>query len=265
MQALTGLEWAVGGSGNVPIAPSWIPIDVAGGWLAATSILAGLYCRAASGSGQIASSSLLGAGMLLQSGVFLRNGEIVRPLEVDTLQTGYGPGYRIYESSDGAWFALVIPDQSAWDRLNSLIYPKQLPHVFTPLRGGDTDVVARRAEVVLEKVFATRPAQEWVLSLRDLQIPAELVRETNRDQFRRDILDDPLNRQLGRVSSYETSDWGMFEQIGPLLRFGPFSANRPCEMIPAIGEHTRDVLAELGCTPDEINNLIQAKIAHQAT
>jgi len=37
----------------------------------------------------------------------------------------------------------------------------------------------------------------------------------NRDGFRRKILDDPVNRQLGRVVSYETADWGRFEQIGP--------------------------------------------------
>ncbi len=35
MQALTGFEQAVGGAGNDPIAATWIPIDMAGGWIAA--------------------------------------------------------------------------------------------------------------------------------------------------------------------------------------------------------------------------------------
>jgi crotonobetainyl-CoA:carnitine CoA-transferase CaiB-like acyl-CoA transferase len=96
MQAVTGFERAVGGRDNDPMAATWIPIDMSGGWVAAAGILAGLYARAATGHGQRIASSLLGAGMLLQSGVFLRDGEVVRGPELDADQTGYGPGYRIY-------------------------------------------------------------------------------------------------------------------------------------------------------------------------
>ena len=35
MQAVTGFERAVGGAGNDPIAGTWIPLDMAGGWVAA--------------------------------------------------------------------------------------------------------------------------------------------------------------------------------------------------------------------------------------
>src|SRR5262249_53800710 len=49
MQAVTGLERAVGGAGNDPLAPTWIPIDMAGGWVTAAGILAGLYARATGG------------------------------------------------------------------------------------------------------------------------------------------------------------------------------------------------------------------------
>ena len=54
-------------------------------------------------------TSLLGAGMLLQSGVFERDGSSVRGPQLDAQQTGYGPGYRIYECGDGDWVALVLP------------------------------------------------------------------------------------------------------------------------------------------------------------
>src|SRR5262249_13949384 len=49
MQALTGFERAIGGSGNDPIAATWIPLDMAGGWIAAAGTLAGLYARAVTG------------------------------------------------------------------------------------------------------------------------------------------------------------------------------------------------------------------------
>src|SRR5262249_26035810 len=89
MQAVTGLERAGGGAGNAPLAPSWIPIDMAGGWIASAGILAGLLARATAGGSQLVSTSLLGAGMLLQSGVFERDGQYVRQPELDAGQTGY--------------------------------------------------------------------------------------------------------------------------------------------------------------------------------
>ena len=90
------------------------------------------------------------------------------------------------------------------------------------MRGGPgDDAVARRAETVLEAAFATAPAAAWTARLRALGLLAELIEPLDRDGFRRAILDDPVNRQLGRVVSYPTADWGRFEQIGPLLRCGP--------------------------------------------
>jgi crotonobetainyl-CoA:carnitine CoA-transferase CaiB-like acyl-CoA transferase len=227
MQAATGLERAVGGSGNDPLAPTWIPIDMSGGWVAAAGLLAGVYARGAGGGGQDVVTSLLGAGMLLQSGVFLRDGTVVRGPELDARQTGYGPGYRIYEGGDGNWFALVLPDREAWRRLASFPETASLPAAYAPLRGcgaGAADAGAAdvgRAEAVLEAAFATAPAAEWVGRLQAAGLLAELIAPLDRDGFRRVILDDPVNRQLGQVVSYETADWGRFEQIGPLLRCGP--------------------------------------------
>ncbi|MGW1028572.1 CoA transferase [Streptomyces sp. NPDC002577] len=264
MQAVTGLERAIGGAGNDPLAATWIPIDMSGGWVAAIGILAGLYARAAGRRGQRVTTSLLGAGMLMHSGVFQRDGELVRGPELDARQTGYGPGYRIYEGGDGNWFALVVPDGEAWLRLASLSETRSLPSTYAPLRGGATDSVARQAEMILEDVFATAPAVEWVDRLRRLELLAELIEPLDRDAFRRAVLDDPVNRQLGRVASYETADWGHFEQIGPLVRCGPEAGGGPRLMLPGIGEHTEEVLSGLGFGREEIGELLAVKAVRQS-
>jgi crotonobetainyl-CoA:carnitine CoA-transferase CaiB-like acyl-CoA transferase len=260
MQALTGFERALGGAGNDPIGGTWIPIDMTAGWVAATGILAGLYARAATGRGQNVVTVLLGAGLLLHSGVFQRDGEIVRGPELDADQTGYGPGYRIYEASDGGWLALVLPDEAAWQRLRSLPEMAGLPAAYAPLRGC---AGAEEAEAVLAAAFLAAPAADWVRRLRQLDLLAELVEPMDRDRFRQGILDDPVNRQLGRVAAYETADWGWFEQIGPLLRCGPSTGGGPALVLPGPGEHTIPVLTDLGFTPDEIDALIAAKVARQ--
>ena len=200
MQALTGFARANGGAGNDPVLATWIPIDITGAWVAAAGILAGLYARATSGRGQRVVTILLGAGMLLHSGVFRRDGRVVRGPELDAGQTGYGPGYRLYRAGDGDWLALVVPDPEAWARLRALpeaggaarglcpAAPRAGRHRGPGGRGRPGGGVRHRG------------AAEWVGRLRALGLPAERVAALDRDGFRRGILDDPVNRQLGRVA-----------------------------------------------------------------
>jgi crotonobetainyl-CoA:carnitine CoA-transferase CaiB-like acyl-CoA transferase len=262
MQALTGFEDALGGAGNDPIGATWIPLDMTGGWVAAIGILAGLYARRTTGQGARVETSLLGAGMLLHSGVYLRDGAPVRGPALDADQTGYGPGYRLYRAAGDSWLALVLPDPSAWERLRSLPEFADLPAKFVPLHGGPDDDVARTAERILEMAFASASAAHWVARLRAERVPVEVVRQKSRDAFRSGILDDTVNRQLGRVVGYATADWGYFEQIGPLMRCSA-AAGGPALALPAIGEHSVQVLRALGFDVDEISALLDAKVVRQ--
>jgi len=180
---------------------------------------------------------------------------------LDATQTGYGPGYRIYRGADGEWLALVIPDAAAWSKLAAVA---PIPSTYVPLRGGGSDdALAREAEGALDVAFSTASAAEWVDRLRGLGLLAELVATPDRDGFRRAILDDPVNRRLGRVASYETADWGHFEQIGPLLRCGPDAAAGPELVLPRVGEHSLLVLDELAVPQEDIDGLVKAKVVRQ--
>jgi crotonobetainyl-CoA:carnitine CoA-transferase CaiB-like acyl-CoA transferase len=263
MQAVTGFEVANGGEGNEPTAATWIPVDMSGGWVAAAGILAGLVARARTGAGQRVETSLLGAGMLLHGGVFLRDGEVVRGPSLDADQTGYGPGYRLYRCAGDTWLAVVVPDPDAWEALRALA--PDLPAAYAPLRGGATDADARAAEAVLERAFTAATAAGWTARLPALGVLAEVVDDVGRDAFRRRILDDPVNRGLGRAVAYETADWGGFEQIGSLLRCGPDVVGGPSLHLPGVGEQTVEVLTELGRPADEIAALLDKDVARQAS
>jgi crotonobetainyl-CoA:carnitine CoA-transferase CaiB-like acyl-CoA transferase len=202
--------------------------------------------------------------MLLQSGVFERDGELEHGPELDGAQTGYGPGYRIYEAGDGRWLALVIRDEAEWQRLGDLSEVTSFPEAYVSLRGVGRDDAAGAAERALEDAFATAPAADWVERLRGLGLLVEPIAEVDRDQFRRGILDDPVNRGLGRAVAYETADWGHFEQIGPLVRCGPSPGSGPRLMLPGVGEHTVEVLTELGFSDDEVGALLDAGVARQS-
>jgi crotonobetainyl-CoA:carnitine CoA-transferase CaiB-like acyl-CoA transferase len=156
-----------------------------------------------------------------------------------------------------------VRDENEWRRLRLLPEMTALPETYAPIRAGARVAAARRAEVVLEAAFATSTAADWATRLNGIGLLAELVEDADRDAFRRGILDDPLNRQLGRVASFETADWGRFEQIGALTRCGPGLDGRAPQMIPGVGQHTVEVLTELGFDPDRIETLIRAKVVHQ--
>jgi crotonobetainyl-CoA:carnitine CoA-transferase CaiB-like acyl-CoA transferase len=248
MQALSGVEQAQAGEGRSPRFLVWGAVDVAGGWLAASGILAGLYARRRSGSGQSVKSSLLGAGLVLKSGAFVSNGSVVSGPLLDADQLGYGAAYRMYQAGDGAWIAVAVPDQAAWDGLRSVVPAEGLPASPPPLRteGG----ALQAAEELLEKAFAGRPAADWVTDLRAAGVPVEPVREVDREGFVAGFVDDPVNRQLGRIATYRWGDRGRVDQPCFPPRMGPDPQRRAAACIPGLGEHTAEVLEEIGVEAD---------------
>ncbi len=244
MQAFSGVEYAQGGSGQPPTYLVWGAVDVTGGWIAACGVLAGLFARRRTGSGQRVSSSLLAAGLFLESGPFLTGERVVTGPVLDSGQRGYGAAYRLYEGADGGWLALAVPDAAAWRRLRDLLGDDDLAAEPPPLRtqSGET----QPAELVLERAFSTKDASTWVSELRRAGVPAELAVEVDRTGFSAGFLDDPVNHQLGRVLSYRWGDRGTVEQPGFGPRVGPLARPRAGAHIAKLGEHTDEVLEEVG-------------------
>jgi crotonobetainyl-CoA:carnitine CoA-transferase CaiB-like acyl-CoA transferase len=244
MQALSGIEAAQGGDGASPTYLIWGAVDVTGGWIAACGILAGLFARRRRGGGQSVATSLLGAALTLKSGAFVVADRLVRGPLLDAEQTGYGAAYRIYQCADDKWIALAVPDQPTWERLRQIVGVDQLQTSLPPLR---TEPGAPQpAEELLEKAFRGRLAPDWVDALRAGAVPVEPVPEPDRVAFAAGFLDDPVNRQLGRITSYEWAKVGRVEQpcFPPYL--GPPPPPLPAGRVPELGEHTSEVIEMLG-------------------
>jgi crotonobetainyl-CoA:carnitine CoA-transferase CaiB-like acyl-CoA transferase len=246
IQALTGVEQAQAGAGQPPRFLTWGALDVAGGWLAACGILAALYARRRTGAGQAVSSSLLAGGLLLKSGAFVAAGthKVVAGPGLDAGQRGYGAAYRLYQGSDGRWFALAIPDDAAWARLRKLVDASDLPATLPPLRCDGAAL--QREEEQLETIFRVAGAATWVERLRHAGVPIEAVAEVDRTGFTAGFVDDPVNRQLGRVVTYYWGDRGRVDQPTFPPRLGPEPRPGAAAGIAGLGAHTAEVLGELG-------------------
>jgi len=249
MQALAGIEAAQGGAGQPPTFLVWGAVDVTGGWVSACGIIAALYARRRGGGGQSVASSLLGAAMTLKSGAFLAGDRVVGGPVLDAKQTGYGAAYRLYQGGDEEWFALAVPDAATWARLRDVVAGEDLPASPPPLR---TELAGPQPEeLVLEAVFRTKDTAVWVRELRGAGVPVEPVDEVDRTEFAARFLDDPVNRELGRVVTHHWGDRGRVEQPRFPPWLGPVPLPGAWAGIPGLGEHTTEMLESLGVDPGQ--------------
>jgi crotonobetainyl-CoA:carnitine CoA-transferase CaiB-like acyl-CoA transferase len=128
--------------------------------------------------------------------------------------------------------------------LRSVVRLPGLPASPPPLRTSVGD--AQPEELLLEDCFRGSDAALWVAELRSAGVPAEPVAEPDRIAFVAGFVDDPVNRQLGRVVSYRWGERGMTDQPCFPPRFGPAPSPRAQPFIAQLGEHTEQVLDLVG-------------------
>jgi crotonobetainyl-CoA:carnitine CoA-transferase CaiB-like acyl-CoA transferase len=78
------------------------------------------------------------------------------------------------------------------------------------------------------------------------------------------FLDDDLNRALGLVTSYPHAEWGRLEQVGALWSLGDLEVSL-VRAPPALGEHTWEVLSEVGLDEADIAELLAHSVAVETT
>lgn len=89
-----------------------------------------------------------------------------------------------------------------------------------------------------------------------------MVVEDDRAGFIARLLDDPVNRQLGRVVTFEWGARGRLEQPAFPARLGPDPRPAARWEIPPLGAHTDEVLRSLDFEPTEIAALADAAVTN---
>jgi formyl-CoA transferase/CoA:oxalate CoA-transferase len=209
--------------------------------LAAQAVLAALFVRERTGRGQRVETSLLHAAMALQSGNFVQYpGKPVMFRD--------NPTYRLYQAGDGQWFFLACGNQSFWVKLTRALGLE--PLADDPRFASWVARLDHRDELLplLEARFKTESREYWLRRLADYDIPAAPV------QTLAEFMDDPAVRHHDLVREYDHPEVGPLRLMGqPLVLAGtPLRDPGPP---PTLGQHTEQVLADLGYSPAAIADL----------
>ena len=245
---LNGLLGLTGDPGGPPVQSAGQIADLGGGALmGAFGILAALRERERSGHGQLVDVSMFDgslAWLALVAAKYLCDGE--NPGRGDLELAGRLVCYRPYACEDG-WVTLGALEPKFWQAWCRGVGREDLIDKQFERPGSE-------AHAEVERIFLERTRADWQSFAEDHDCCLEPVLD----------LDESLDSELARAREMvvELSQPGA---DGVRLLGVPVKLSRtpgaPAGPGPALGEHTREVLAGLGYGDDEIDSLLQSGAA----
>jgi crotonobetainyl-CoA:carnitine CoA-transferase CaiB-like acyl-CoA transferase len=245
LQAMGGLM-TLQGFGGAPQYLRTAPTDYYTAAIAAQAVLAALFVRQRTGRGQRIETSLLRGVLALQSGI-----AIDYPGKPTLLREN--PTYRLYQGSDGQWFFVACGNQSFWMKLCTALGMQEFaddPRFASwLLRIQNSEALLP----IIEKRFGEKPRAEWLEILAAHDIPAAPVKTIQ------EFMDDPAVRHHDMVHEYDHPDVGRLRVMGQPLAFAGTPTRDPGPP-PTLGQHTDEVLRELGYDATAVHDLRARKV-----
>ena len=247
LQAHTGIMSVTGEPGRPPVRLGISALDLGSALWATIGVLAALAAREHSAVGSRVETSLYETAAWWLSGPiagYLGNGEI--PGRLGTGNSWIVP-YEVFATADDDLFVAAGNDRL----FNELALALGVPEAASDPRFSSNPArVENRLTLhqVLEARMRERPSAAWEAELRRRSIPCSRVRTVA------DLVADQQLRALGMLGALPS------ERIPDLrLVSTPITTDggRPDQRLPppAIGEHTDEILAELGFSPGAIASL----------
>ena len=250
-QALMGLSRAQGGAENPPVFPAQLaPTDYTAGAMGAYGTILALFVRERTGQVQRVDTNLLNGGIMLTSEWFARyEGKPARPL-ADKGQYGLTAFHRLYEVKDG-WLYVAADAPAARQALCEALGCEGSTEQPSGLTGGGEGhpSVAPPADA-LAQCFADLCLTEATKRLRSANVPCAPVVGGDSEVF----LDDPHATDNRMILAYDHPVVGHMLVAGHYVQFSntPIVPGKPT---PLLGQHTQDMLQEVGYTEDAIADL----------
>jgi crotonobetainyl-CoA:carnitine CoA-transferase CaiB-like acyl-CoA transferase len=249
---LAGVQFADGGmaDGGRPLWSFCSLGDTGNGFLSAVAIIQALYHRDRTGAGQMCDTSIINAQLLNTSYAVTRpDGSGFSRPRVDSQQFGFSATHRLYATASG-WLCLLLASEEHWDRFCVAV---DLAGLAADERFATAEARMRNDALLaplLEGRLSERSAAEWFAVLDQKGVPCEVCDPG----FALGLHDDAEIKRRGWVTSCQHPFVGRLDQIGLLfdLSLTPGRIQRPPLIV---GQHSREILAELGYSTHQIDEL----------
>lgn len=256
----TGLLYEGGGAGNPPTRSVFGNEDYNNGFLAAAGILMALERRSHTGQGDYMECPQLHSSLWTTSEHFLdADRKPVYGFRLDKAQEGINALDRIYRTTDG-WLCICCRNDS---RFAALARATGQPGLATNQRFATPRTRAANDAALLALLtpfFADKTSAEAFAILDLAGAPCEIVRETS---WVRDVLWEDWALDSNRVIENKDSMYGHVREFGLFSKLSR-TPGHASGSAPRLGEHTREILAEAGYAPAEIDALIDCGAARVA-
>jgi crotonobetainyl-CoA:carnitine CoA-transferase CaiB-like acyl-CoA transferase len=238
VQAESGLMSITGEPDGEPMKVGVALVDVLAGLNAATAILAALLRRERTGEGELIEVSLLDsafAGLVNVAANALATGE--EPVRYGNAHASIVP-YQPFRAADG-WVAVAAANDGLYRRLCDAI---GRPDLGADERYATNDARVHNRDALvteLEAAFAARRTDEWVQLLLEAGVPAGKIRGVG------DALRAAAATGAPATSRVPHPTAGTLELVAPPFALARAPLPAPTAP-PLLGQHTAEVLAELG-------------------
>ena len=237
-----GLNGEAGGNPVIP--PIQVADMAAGGMNAALGIMAALIARQRTGSGQYIDISMLdGIVAMLPFPVSLHWGLGQSPRRGDTLLSGRFPCYSVYETRDGGFISIGALEPRFWEVLCKKMGRDDF--ITSQYEEGE-----KRQEIFsfLRAAFKTKTREEWMQELQAMDVCIGKVLSLE------ETLRDPQVVCRRMVTEFCDSRKGKMKLLSSPLKLSDTPPD--IRTAPAnFGEHTQEVLGELGFNSDQIEEM----------
>jgi crotonobetainyl-CoA:carnitine CoA-transferase CaiB-like acyl-CoA transferase len=239
-----GVLHQCGARGGPPAVPNFQIADLLGGTLsAAMGILAALLGAQRSGSGRYVDVSMTDCSLAHNVVPFARaacEGE-ARPRGQDALSGGL-PCYGVYQTSDGGYMALGALEAKFWRAFcEAVARPDLIEHHMV---SGET---ADRVRAEVAEIFKSSSREDWSRRLAGADCCASPVLSPS------EARQHPHLRERGMFVTANGAGPACGELAFPLhMSDFDFEIARPA---PGHGEHSREILEEIGYQADRIGEL----------